>query len=240
MKIENRLRRLEDLAAVMLRCPCCRYAFRYRSQTEKQYCIAYVCQYCGFERIEYFSVENEFELEAMRIALTREPGALFRDERVFAASTWLVHRQKVLRRIDGYYNERRVATRKQTDVQLIRTQPLSGKLAAWEKRRLDEKNQAISFLKQMAAAEKSRYGKRRLPLNDELDAIAKDPNADFMRGSSPCMSEMEKSARQTLYRARVMQACERVLWNQALDETAAIIVRLNNEIRESEKARSGR
>lgn len=246
MKIDSRLSKLEQRAKVILRCDWCRYVLRDTPLSEeKKYAddpqsfLNIPCLYCGTEYCIDVSKYDEFERDAAVIHYGQERGAFYRDERAFAASEWNVHRITLKQWRAGDLNKEKVEARKKAKKERRYQQRFEKKKEdRYTRERAELRERADSFLRRMYEEEAEEYGPATFPLADEVYGIEEPDSLGWIPGTDKEMEYEETIARKVLYSARVMEACERVLWGKVLPETEAAINELCSIIHKFEDERA--
>jgi hypothetical protein len=248
MGISGALIRLEARAKAVLRCDWCRYALHDTPPSkQKKYAadprshIQVQCPYCGTE----FSVDvsrcDGHEREATVLYYKQGHGAVYRDERVFAATQWLIQRGVLKRWRSGDLDKEKVEARQRAKAQnLNQRRNEQIKEDRYIRERAEIRERAYSFVQRMHENEEEKYAPHTFPLAAEVEGIEKPDSHGYIPGSYKKMEFGEVIARKVLYSARVMQACERVLWGGVQPDTQTAIVELGSLIEGFEEERERR
>lgn len=244
MKIDSVISKLEVRARITLRCDWCRYALhdtppskqkRYAADPKSH--IKVSCPYCGTE----FTVDLSScdEREATILYYKHGNGVVYRDERVFAATHWLIQTRLLKRWRSGDLDKEKFEARKKAKVQNSYQQRSEKKKEdRYTRERAEIKERAYSFLQRAHQKEEKEYAPHTFPLAAEVEGIEKPDTSGWIPGTYKKMGFEESIARKVLYSAYVMEACERVLWSEVLAATQAAIDELRTMIQNFEDERA--
>jgi hypothetical protein len=180
-----------------------------------------LCQYCGTEFNVDVTGRDEYEREATILYHKHGNGAIYRDERVFAATHWLIEGRLLKRWRTGDFEKEKIEARKKAKEQNRHQQRYEKKKEdRYARERAELKERAYSFIRGMGEKEEKEYAPHSFPLAAQLEEIEKPDPFGFIPGSYEKMGVDERAARKVLYATRLMQECERVLWGRVLPETA--------------------
>ncbi len=249
MRIDSRLSKLEQQAKVTLRCDWCRYILHDTSPSaQKKYkaepasVLNLCCRFCGTVFVATVS-GDEYNREAALLFQNAEWGAQYRNERVFAATYWLVYQRTLKKWRAGYWAIEKVEARNRVKEQQCQQQRYEKKKQSRYAREREElKEKAFSFLDKMREKEEKGFAPHTFPLAAEIEAIEKPDTLGFIPGTYQRMEHKEVIARKVLYAVQVVRVCERVLWSKVLPETQTAIEELSSIIHsyEDDRARKAR
>jgi hypothetical protein len=241
MSLKTRLAKLEETAAVVVRCAWCRYSLvedaevEAAGKTATRDFVMRTCPHCGNQFRMPLEGLTPKEREAYLLWAYTSDGETYRDERAYAAQEWCAARQWVRLFRDPPKTRR-------AHIQRAPEQ----KPSKYARARAELKAEADELAKALRRRERKLYGPRTFPLVSVLKALSAEcktiesPHNPYA-GARVYRSPDEKAAALALIFARKMAECERVLWGGVEPETAREIEARSAEVaafdekREAEK-----
>jgi hypothetical protein len=136
-------------------------------------------------------------------------------------------------------DKEKVAARKKAKEQKLYQQRYEKKKEdRFTREREELKERAFSFIQRMHKIEEKEFAPHTFPLAAELQALEKPDSFGWIPGTHKRMEHEEITARKVLYYARVLEACERVLWGKVLPETKDAMMELGTIIQRFEDDRA--
>jgi hypothetical protein len=252
MNLGTRLARLEQKAAVVVRCAWCRYhletvtparreQMRREAGGERPIVYASVtCPWCGHAFSVALGRVTEREAESLRLWYHKYDGETYTDERAYAARLWWGFRWEKQATEEFDDDAPRPAANPDYRGNYGRGRQERPKESRAVRARRELKEEAAAVVRKARAREERLYGPRSFPLEERLKGLRGDCQRythlyDAEDGHRRRSAE-EIKARQLLAYARCMEACELVLWGEAEGETARARETLHAEVEMLEEA----